>query len=228
MAHPHHAPQHYAHQATSWGWSHGGAAPPQTDRSGPSFEHYRDGGVLPWWAWAGIGTVVIACGALVVTAVSPAALDPTRSGFDPKLNSDYADMTVLPAGAAFEGSVDDVPWQLEIVEVNWYADDQAGLQTSLPDPASGMRYVGIDVLVSAEQPNTTPVDEAFLFYYLAPSGQEYSEHYCGSGCLSDSGGALDEYEGWIYFEVPQSVPDGGHLRVNLLYSGQPDTLMELL
>ena len=36
-----------------------------------------------------------------------------------------------------------------------------------------------------------------------------------------------EFDGWVYFEVPAEIPEGGYLRVNLLYSGENDTLMEM-
>lgn len=205
-----------------------GAAAVQQRDADQSYEHYRDAGVLPWWAWAGIGAVVISCGLLAIAGLNPATLDSNRSaGFDPRFHEKYADMTLLPAGATFEGSVDSVSWDLSVAEINWAADEQAIVQTSLPEASGGMKYVGVELDLVSDYQSLTAVDEAFLFYYLTPGGQEYSQHYCGYGCLSGTGSTDYTYNGWIYFEVPDSVPEGGHLRINLLYSGQTDTLLEL-
>lgn len=181
--------------------------------------------MLPWWAWAGIGAVITACGTLAFLAVAPP--ESMSGGFNPRLSADYSAMDVVPAGGSFEGTMGQVSWALDVASVSWYADLQASLETSIPDPANGMKYVAIEVEIATEFPNTTPMDEAFFLTYLAPSGQEYTMHYCSSGCLSDPGPAVYETEGWAYFEVPRSERAGGHLRVKLLYSGTVDTLMEL-
>ena len=233
-------------QQASWGQSQGQMGQPrQSDqvqagqRQGPgfvqtapearrSYEHYRDAGILPWWAWAGIGAVVISCGLLATAVLSPSTLDPDTSvGFDPRLHEKYADMTHLQAGSTFTGTVDSTPWEVRVSDINWDADEQASVQTSLPEAADGMKYVGVELDLVSDFRNITPVDEAFLFHYLTPGGQEYSKHYCGYGCLTDNGSYDYTYDGWIYFEVPQSVPEGGHIRINLLYSGETDTLLEL-
>lgn len=193
-----------------------------------TYGHYRDCGILPWWAWSAIGATVIACGALVFIAASPSSLDPTSSqGFDPAFHDKYEGMAVLGPGAEFSETVDDVPWEVSIAEVNWHATEQVASETSMSSPANGMRYVGVRIDAGTNYLNSTPVEEAFLFYYITPAGQEYTEHFCGWGCLESASTSATEFDGWVYFEVPAEIPEGGYLRVNLLYSGENDTLMEM-
>ncbi len=189
------------------------------------YEHYRDGGTLPWWAWAGIGAVVTGCGLLAFAAVAPPNI--VTAEFDPRLSTDYSTLDVLPVDGVFESTVGQVSWAVDIESVSWFADLQARIDTSMPEPANGMKYVAVEVDIVTEFPNMTPMDEALFLTYLAPSGQEYTVHYCSSGCLADPGPATYETAGWVYFEVPRSEPAGGHLRIKLLYSGTADILMEL-
>lgn len=201
----------------------------QTQGSAPaeSLEHYRDRSVLPWWAWSAIGASVLSCAILVWVAASPSSLDSSSEGFNPQLHDTYRDMDLLTSSETYHGEVDDVPWDLNLQDIVWDADDQVAAQTSMTRPAEGMRYLGVRLEVTTNYMNYTPVDEAFLFYYISPGGQEFSEHYCGTGCLSDESATAYVYDGWVYFEIPETVPDGGYLRVNLLFSGDTDTLMEL-
>lgn len=192
-----------------------------------SAEHYADRSVLPWWAWSAIGAVLMFCGILVWIAASPSSLGPGSIGFNPKLHEDYRDMKVLGVSETYSETLDDVPWDLKVMNVLWDADEQVAAETSMVRPAAGMRYVGVELEASTNYMNTSTIEETFIFYYVSPAGQQYSEHYCSTGCLSEDAMVSYVYDGWIYFEVPEDVMDGGYLRVNLLYSSDKDTLMEL-
>ena len=136
-------------------------------------------------------------------------------------------MKVLGVSETYSETLDDVPWDLKVMNVLWDADEQVAAETSMVRPAAGMRYVGVELEASTNYMNTSTIEETFIFYYVSPAGQQYSEHYCSTGCLSEDAMVSYVYDGWIYFEVPEDVMDGGYLRVNLLYSSDKDTLMEL-
>ncbi|MBM9432124.1 DUF4352 domain-containing protein [Flaviflexus equikiangi] len=206
-----------------------GAVPPPApivrDGQPAVLGHERDTGMMPWWAWASIGAVVVFCGMLVIAAVDGQHSTGGES-FDPHTHVGYSDMTIVSPGGLFEGTADFVTWTVDVEGTAWDAGAQADESTSMPTPNSGMKYVGIDLAVESTD-NATLVEDAFLFSYITPSGQEYTQHYCGTGCLSSAGIADYEYDGWLYFEVPKDVPEGGYLRVNLIRSTAYDTLMEL-
>lgn len=178
--------------------------------------------VLPRWAWTGLAAVIIAVGLVLAVIITRPAIAELPSHVLP--DEEWVNLERLEFGQEKRLERDIGNWDIAVADVEWNVTD---LPPDLVDPPSHATYMTVTIHARDWSLTDSTAWVAFHFDYLTDTGRMYPEATCYDGCLPTApSNYLGEYEGKIYFLVPEGTR-GGFLMVDSLVSTDEDFLLAL-
>lgn len=177
-----------------------------------------------WLAWTAFALLIIVLGALGLNwandhgGVRERFYDPIRSIPQVREVPDGVPVTSLqitPPGQVVTVESEARNWELRAAQVNWEADGEAAW-AGLTVPPKDTHWISVVMDVQDRAGTELGPWVDFTFQFAGEDGRQFAETQCWEHCLATAESVEGRYVGYLFFLVPDSVPDAGYIIVTPL------------